>query len=209
MKSKVIGKKLALILSICLLGGSLQAGCGTADSQEGEQEVMKQEAGVDQEAEDKDAADGDTDLKENADDSEVELPAETGYVFIAGGVSIATDMDMAPIAEQLGEPDGYFEQPSCAAQGTARIYTYSGFEIQTYPDGDRDLIACIILKDDSVSTPEGIDLSMSRNDIMETYGTDCTETDTSLVYERMGTKLCFIMDGDDIASIEYNSPVLN
>lgn len=209
MKSKVTAKSIALMFSICLLGGSLQAGCGSADSQKGEQEVMNQEAGMSQDAEAIDAADEDTSLKENASVSEVEHPSETGYVFIAGGVTIAADMDMAPIAEQLGEPDGYFEQPSCAAQGTARIYTYSGFEIQTYPDGDRDLIACIILKDDSVATPEGIDLSMSRNDIMETYGTDCTETDTSLVYEQMGTKLCFIMDGDDIASIEYNSPVLN
>lgn len=209
MKSKVTARKLTLILSICMLGCSLLSGCGSADSKEGEQEVVNKRVGVGQEAENTVVADDDTGLGENDNVSEAEHPSETGYVFVVGGVSIAADMDMAPIAEQLGEPDGYFEQPSCAAQGTARIYTYPGFEIQTYPDGARDLIACIILKDDSVSTQEGGDLSMTKSDIMDVYGTDCTETDTSLVYEQKGTKLCFIMDGDDIASIEYNSPVLN
>ena len=119
------------------------------------------------------------------------------------------DQDMAEIADQLGEPDSYYEEPSCAAQGIAKIYTYPGFEIETYPDGEKDLIACVVLKDDSVATPEGIDLSMTKEDILKAYGSDYEESGNGMVYEKDGTKLCFIMEGDDIASIEYNSPVLN
>lgn len=208
MRSRRIAGTLAVIFSVCMLGSVVFIGCGSG--QETQQE------NVEEQNDGKDANSGKNVTNENgvstdaAQESEIgEADGETGYVFESNGVKIAVDMDMSAIADQLGEPDSYFEQPSCAAEGIAKIYTYSGFVIQTYPDGDRDLIACIILKDDSVATPEGIDLSMTKDDIIAAYGSDYEETDRSLVYEQGGGKLCFIMDGYNIASIEYDSPVLN
>ncbi len=150
--------------------------------------------------------------EENVKEAETEETKdikETGYVFESNGVKLTVDMNMEGILDRLGEPNSSYEQPSCAAQGIAKIYTYSGFEIETYPDGDADLIACIVLKDDSVATSEGIDLSMTKEDIIAAYGLDYEESETSMVYEKDGTKLCFILDGEDISSIEYDSPVLN
>ena len=132
-----------------------------------------------------------------------------GYIFKAKGVEISVDMDMSTIEEKLGETIGYFEEPSCAAQGIARLFTYSGFEIDTYPDGEKDLVGYIILKDDTVATPEGIDLSKTRADVIETYGEDYQELGTALVYEKDGMKLSFIMDGDNISSIQYSSSVMD
>ncbi len=77
-----------------------------------------------------------------------------GYAFIYNGVSVTMDADAAPIIEKLGEPASYFEAASCAFEGLDKMYTYSGFEIDTYPVGDKDYVSSVILKDDSVSTAE-------------------------------------------------------
>ncbi|MCI5621164.1 MAG: hypothetical protein MR355_06335 [Lachnospiraceae bacterium] len=186
---------------VCVLGMCMLAGCGSDGATQADSNVT--DSSVETSTENTAADDA------VADDAEADAEIASGFVFESNGVEIAVDMDMSSIVDALGEPDSYFEQPSCAAQGIAKIYTYSGFQIETYPDGEQDLIASIILKDDSVSTPEGIDLSMTKDDIIAAYGSDYQETDKSITYENNGTKLCFILNGEDIASIEYDSPVLN
>ena len=81
--------------------------------------------------------------------------------------------------------------------------------METYPDGDKDLVASVILKDDTVATPEGVDLSMTKEQVIEIYGNGGQEAAGSLTYEKGGMKLRFILDGDYIAAIEYNSAVLD
>lgn len=186
---------------VCVLGMCMLAGCGSDGATQADSNVT--DSSVETSTENTAADDA------VADDAAADAEIASGFVFESNGVEIAVDMDMSSIVDALGEPDSYFEQPSCAAQGIAKIYTYSGFQIETYPDGEQDLIASIILKDDSVSTPEGIDLSMTKDDIIAAYGSDYQETDKSITYENNGTKLCFILNGEDIASIEYDSPVLN
>lgn len=132
-----------------------------------------------------------------------------GYLFKSNGVSIGVDMDMDLMAQELGEPKSIYEQPSCAAQGTAYLYRYSGFEINTYPDGNKNYISYIILKDDTVSTPEGINLSKTKTDIINVYGEDYIEEESKITYKKGNMKLNFILDGNNITSIEYASGVLN
>lgn len=182
-------KRIAFFMSVCVLSLGILAGCGSDSGSGGKTDenagsVGGQESGAGQ--------------------------AESGgYVFRSGSVEIAVDADMAPLAEALGEPASYFEEPSCAAQGTARLYTYPGFEVETYPDGDKDLVACVVLKDDTVATQEGVDLSMTKDKILEVYGDGGQESEGSITYEKGGMKLRFILDGDNIAAIEYNSRVLD
>ena len=115
-------------------------------------------------------------------------------------------MDMASV--NLGEAKSVFEAPSCAGQGTAYVYDYGSYEIETYPSDDKNLIGFIILKDDTVSTTEGIDLSKTKDDIISAYGDGYTENDNGLSYAVDNMKLNFIFDGDDIVSIEYVSNVV-
>ena len=194
--------KIKGILGMSMVCFCLLAGCGGKDA------AVTADQGKGDSSEVDVAADP---IEEETEESKQNEQEQTtaGYVFESNGLTFTVDMDMSGILEQLGEPNSSYEQPSCAAQGIAKIYTYSGFEIETYPDGDKDLIACIVLKDDSVATSEGIDLSMTKEDIIAAYGSDYEESETSMVYEKDGTKLCFILDGDDISSIEYDSPVLN
>ena len=90
-------------------------------------------------------------------DNSVQTPAE-GYSFTYQGVVISMNAEAAPIIEALGEPIDYFEAPSCAFQGLDKIYYYSGFELGTYPDSDKDYVSYVNLLDDTVSTEQGISL---------------------------------------------------
>ena len=181
MKMKL--NRLTAFLCICILTALTLAGCGDGNKNSG--------------------------TPNNSGNVSTDNKGGKGYVFKAKGVEISVDMDMSTIEEKLGETVSYFEEPSCAAQGTARLFTYSGFEIDTYPDGEKDLVGYIILKDDTVATPEGIDLSKTKADVIKAYGEDYKENGTALVYERGGMKLSFIMDGDNISSIQYSSSVMD
>ena len=189
-------KLLMGLLTISMVAVLGLTGCG--DSKE--EDNGAQDNAAEQEA-DADSSDGSS-----------ETPAASGgkgYVFETDGITIGVDMDMAPIADALGEPKSIFEEPSCAAHGTAYLYTYPGFEINTYPDGEDNYVGYVVLKDDTVSTPEGIDLSKTRDDVIAAYGDNYEEDDKKISYSKDGMTLNFIFSGDDLASIEYTSSVLN
>lgn len=133
--------------------------------------------------------------------------AVKGYVFVTGGVTVEMDGDMAPVLAALGEPASYFEAASCAFEGLDKIYTYNGFEIDTYPAQDTDLVSAVILKDDSVTTAEGICIGDSLEKLLAAYG-EGNQENGMLVYEKDGMKLCFILQDDSVISIEYRSTVL-
>ena len=131
------------------------------------------------------------------------------FVFVAGGVSVRTDMDMSSVLDSLGEPGSYFEAASCAFEGLDKIYTYDHFQITTYPDGDRDVISTILLLDDAASTKEGIHIGMTQEDMESVYGTGYQEKKGMLVYTKGGRELAFLVKGGIIQSIEYDSSVLD
>lgn len=128
-----------------------------------------------------------------------------GYLFEVNGITLGVDMDMNELISSLGQAKSVFDAPSCAAQGTAYVYSYGSFDIETYPDGEKNRIAYIILKDDTVATAEGIDLSKTKADIIKAYGEASEQSDGRITYEKGGMKLNFIFKGEDIASIEYVS----
>lgn len=129
----------------------------------------------------------------------------SGYLFEINGITLGVDMDMKDIVPRLGEAKSVFEVPSCAAEGISYIYRYAGFEVETYPDGESSRIAYIVLKDDTVATAEGIDLSKTREDIIKAYGEGSAGGGSRLSYEKDGMRLNFIFNGEDIVSIEYVS----
>ena len=124
-------------------------------------------------------------------------------------VVIEIDAEAAPIIEKLGEPNSYFEAPSCAFEGIDKMYTYNSFEVDTYPSKTQDYISTIIFKDDVITTTEGVGIGDSVDKVMEVYGEDGSNEDGMLVFEKDGMKLCFIIQDDTVASVEYRSTVLD
>lgn len=131
-----------------------------------------------------------------------------GYVFVHNGVTVEMDAEASAVVEALGEPDSYFEAASCAFEGLDKTYTYSGFEVDTYPAGDEDRISAVIIKDDSVATAEGVRIGDSLEKLQEAYGSESSKEGGLLVYAKDGMELCFILQDDAIVSIEYMSTVL-
>lgn len=137
-----------------------------------------------------------------------ENPA-AGYCFVVNGVTVAVDMDMDELAAELGEGKSVFTAPSCAGEGITYLYDYVSYEIETYPAADgKNRIGYIIFKDDLVATAEGIDLSMTREDVLRLYGGEVEESENKITYEKDGMKLNFLFEGDNMVSIEYASAVI-
>ena len=133
-----------------------------------------------------------------------------GYVFKVNGVSLSPDADMDALKDKLGKEKSVFEAPSCAGQGTAYTYDYGSYTVETYPAEDKkNRIGYITLKDDTVSTAEGIDLSATKDQVKAKYGQpDSSSSDTILIYKKGSMKLEFIFEGDSMKSIQYVSSVL-
>ncbi len=142
-----------------------------------------------------------------ADTNKVTEPK--GYVFEYNGVKIGMDMEAAPIIAALGEADSYFEAPSCAFEGLDKTYSYGSFEIDTYEQDGKDYISTVFFCDDLIETPEGVCLFETKADMIKAYGEGFKEEFGMLVYEKDGMKLKFILEGDEITSIEYASTVLD
>lgn len=154
-------------------------------------------------------------MGDNAMDGNANAPVQTNntslddYVFEYGGVTIAPDMNTKEFLDALGEPLHYYEVKSCAFEGMDKIYTYTSFEVSTYPNGTEDLVSYIYFKDDTVTTQEGAYIGMSKADVIALYGGDYTESAGMHVYERGGMELRFIFENDSVVSIEYATTVLD
>lgn len=130
--------------------------------------------------------------------------ASNGYSFTYNGTVIALNADMADVKAAIGEPVDYFESDSCAFQGKDKTYTYSSFVIKTYPDGDKDYVLSITLKDDTVATPEGISIGSDRQAVIDAYG-EGEDTGSSLIYTKDSTTLTFLLDGNKVTQIDYTA----
>ena len=132
-----------------------------------------------------------------------------GYTFKLKGVEIAVDADLAPIVAALGDPTDYFDSDSCAFQGKDKVWTYGGVILRSYPEGDKDLVLSVELMDDSVSTPEGIYVGSSKDEVTSKYGAPTSETDASVSYVKGGCTLTFFIRDGKVATIAYRSQVLD
>lgn len=142
--------------------------------------------------------------EKQADESQSQQEkAPSGYAFEYNGVAIYMNTDAEPVVNALGEPLNYFEAESCAFKGLDKTYTYSGFEITTYPLDGKDYISSVYFMDDSVSTPEGIYLGSTVDEMIAAYGDNYTESSGSYTYVKDDSKIQFIASEGEIISITY------
>lgn len=146
------------------------------------------------------AGSGNTDAAAPADTG---AAAADGYAFTWNGKTVTMNEDMSTALADLGEPASYFEAASCAFEGLDKTYTYAGFVITTYPDGDKDYINSIQLTDDSTATQEGIYIGCTEEQVRETYGEPASELTSGISYTSGDTDLNFILEDGKVISVEY------
>lgn len=193
-------RKSGMLLCAAVLMGAVLAfgGCGSGSGeQSGDRQLYGESIGTSNEGE-----------KSGSEDGAANDSAE-GYSFISGDAKITPDMDIDEALSSLSKAKSVFEAPSCAGEGISYLYDFGAFEVETYPAADgKNRVGYITLKDDTVATPEGIDLSMNREDVIRAYGEDYDDADNMICYEKQGSKLKFIFEGENIISIEYASAVI-
>lgn len=196
-----------------MLGCIMLAGCQKTDTTAAQGNVQDA-AAVEADSNGEESASADTGetaqaVEESAEETTQSAETfEEGFVFPYKGMDISMNQDMSEVLEVLGEPNSYFEAASCAFEGLDKMYTYSSFEIDSYPDGEIERVSAIYFKDDLVTTAEGICLYMTKADMEAAYGTEYEVMDASCTYTKGDSTLTFILnDNDEIVSIEYQTSV--
>ncbi len=127
------------------------------------------------------------------------------YVFKSGSVEIVPGEDSASILNSLGKENSYDEVDiGCGNNEVGKVYSYSGFKIQTYPDNSKDYVDTVTITNDSVSTPEGISIGSSRDDVIKAYGDGYTEKSNGIIYIKDKTTLSFVIRDGAVTSIIYD-----
>lgn len=132
-----------------------------------------------------------------------------GYEFTANGTKIEIDAPAEETLNAIGDPIETYESPSCAFGDLDKVWTYSGFRIDTYQLEGTDYVLDVVFTDDSVSTDEGVSIGDTTDKMKEVYGEPTTEDSTQAVYENGDMKLVFLLDGENIKTIEYLSKKLD
>ena len=150
---------------------------------------------------------GSTSNSSTTSDSSDTTASADAYSFTLDGTTIAANAQMAPIVEALGEADSYFESESCAFQGLDKVYTYGSVVISTYPVDEVDYVYTIELKDDTVSTPEGIYIGSSADDVLSAYSDagDIEQTDSAISITKGDCTLAFILEDGVVTNITYTA----
>lgn len=128
-----------------------------------------------------------------------------GYVMAVNGVNVAIDAPMASLLEGLGEPTKYYESESCAFQGLDKVYTYGSVIIRTYPIDGVDYVLNIELKDDTVTTVEGLAIGDAKSKVTSLYGEPTDSNDSAVRYVKNGSVLTVFLTDGVVSAISYSS----
>lgn len=129
--------------------------------------------------------------------------ANSKFVPAFKSCPLPMNAEFAPLLDFLGEPASYFEAASCAFDGLDKTYTYAGLEVITYPNGEKDYVSSVRILDNSVSTPEGITIGSTREEVTAAYGADFQEVGSQYVYEDGDATLNILFENDAAISVEY------
>lgn len=131
------------------------------------------------------------------------------HVITPSGKTLSIGDNGDGITDKLGEPKAYAEAQSCYGVGMDKVYTYSGFEVTTYPseDGSRSFISVLALTEDTVQTDKGLQVGMTFAEATELYGDQYVQRGNAAVYTiEDGIILWIDLDEDVITRIEFRAP---
>ena len=152
------------------------------------------------------AACGGSDKKEEtttkAPETSTKEAAEEGFYFQKGDVKIVMNEPAKAVIEALGEYKSTYEAPSCAFDGTDIVYAYAGYEVLAYAVGGEEKISGVVLRDDTVETPEGICIGSDREAVAKAYG-EVTADAGSVTFTKGNCDLLIIFTDDKVSSIQY------
>ena len=127
------------------------------------------------------------------------------YFKTAAGETVAIGADAQNTVNQLGNWISLNSSDSCGGfTGKDYIYTYKGFRVSTTPSKNGQIVCKIELTDDSVKTPQGLYIGMSRADAEAAMkGFTAESVGDNLVYTEGDVKLQVIFRDGAVSGIVY------
>lgn len=121
------------------------------------------------------------------------------------GVELALGAEFTEEKEtSLGEPVDMVQAPSCHYDGSDSIYTYDGFTVYTYMQGEKSILYSVEITDAAIATPEGAKVGMTQAEIHGLYGDSYEKTAVGMAYSiGEGMTLTFRITDDKVTLIEY------
>ena len=123
------------------------------------------------------------------------------YYFEVKGVKVEMKADAEAVLKALGSYKSSYEAPSCAFDGMDKIYSYGAYDILTYTADGKDFISGVVLRDDTVETPEGIAIGSKLEDVRKKY--NAKEEGSSINVYSENCRLLIIFDNGVVTSIQY------
>ncbi len=125
--------------------------------------------------------------------------------FETKGVKVAIGADADAAISKLGTPVSETSSASCGGfEGLDYVYTYTGYRVSTTPAKDGQIICKVELTDDSVKTPEGLYIGMTRADAETAMsGKTAESVGDNLVYTAGDVKLQVVFRDGTVSGIVY------
>ena len=132
--------------------------------------------------------------------------SDSDLVFVTpNGVTLTIGGPAADAVTTLGDWVSMNSSDSCGGfSGKDYLYTYHGFRMSTTPAKDGQIICKVELTDDSVKTPEGLYIGMSRADAEAAMkGFTAEQVGENLSYTVGNTKLQVVFRDGAVTGITY------
>ena len=127
-----------------------------------------------------------------------ESTQEELFSFVIGDVTVIPG---APFDATKVSYDDVYEVPSCAGEGTDKMYINSSYEITAFHDGKSEVTYCVTFVTPDAKTPEGLCLGDDMAKAATLYG-QYVENGSAWIFTRGNTQLWVIGENDVITSIE-------
>ncbi len=126
---------------------------------------------------------------------------EEEFFFMAGDVTVipGTPFDATKVSYE-----DVYEVPSCAGEGTDKVYMTASYEITAFHDGKSEVTYCVSFVTPDAKTPEGLCLGDDLAKAATLYG-QYEQDGNAWIFTRGNTQLWVIGENDVITSIELRS----
>ncbi len=137
--------------------------------------------------------------------AETEQSSEDARYYVEyNGTRIELGAKADAIIKALGEPQDKKEIGDCGGLGAQVKYSYSSFEVYVLESKTNgNIIDQITLRDDLVSTPEGVCIGQSADAVEKAMGEAASKTDSAIKYENAKYAINIGIKNGAVASIDY------
>ncbi len=128
---------------------------------------------------------------------------ESIFYVVYNGVKIELDKKADSVLQKLGTPKYEDNLGDCGGIGVQMKYTYGDIAVNTLKEEDGEVIHKISLIYDTVSTPKGISIGSSEQDVRDAYGKPTSDDNGKLLYKKSDLELEFTVKDGSVSAVNY------